>query len=97
MDQLLKGNRFQSIDASWKKSISLDPLSDAQAKLAEKQVEAAEFQLILSMVKSGAISPDDGAKLLGRDKWFDSDKLETQDKSEFAFSENENSESKKKP
>ncbi|EMO76155.1 hypothetical protein LEP1GSC127_3505 [Leptospira kirschneri str. 200801925] len=97
LDQLLKGNRFQSIDASWKKSISLDPLSDAQAKLAEKQVEAAEFQLILSMVKSGAISPDDGAKLLGRDKWFDSDKLETQDKSEFAFSENENSESKKKP
>ncbi|MDI7213805.1 hypothetical protein [Leptospira santarosai] len=96
LDQLLKGNRFQSIDASWKKSISLDPLSDAQAKLAEKQVEAAEFQLILAMVKSGAISPDDGAKLLGRDKWFDSDKLETQSDAGFAFSENTDSSSKKK-
>ncbi|MDI7196322.1 hypothetical protein [Leptospira santarosai] len=96
LDQLLRGNRFQSIDASWKKSISLDPLSDAQAKLTEKQVEAAEFQLILSMVKSGAISPDDGAKLLGRDKWFDSDKLETQSDTGFAFSENADSGSKKK-
>ncbi|MDI7227949.1 hypothetical protein QMM87_04555 [Leptospira santarosai] len=96
LDQLLKGNRFQSIDASWKKSISLDPLSDAQAKLAEKQVEAAEFQLILSMVKSGAISPDDGAKLLGRDKWFDSDKLETQGGTGFGFSESPDLGSKKK-
>ncbi|WP_061230717.1 hypothetical protein [Leptospira weilii] len=95
-DQLLKGNRFQTIDASWKKSISLDPLSDAQAKLAEKQVENAEFQLVLSMVKSGAISPEDGAKLLGRDEWFDSEKLETQDSSGFAFSENSSIRSKKK-
>ncbi|UOG42505.1 phage head morphogenesis protein [Leptospira noguchii] len=96
LDQLLKGNRFRSIDASWKKSISLDPLADAQAKLAEKQVEAAEFQLILAMVKSGAISPDDGAKLLGRDKWFEPDKLETQGGTGFGFSESPDLGSKKK-
>ncbi|MDI7187948.1 hypothetical protein QMM42_17395 [Leptospira santarosai] len=96
LDQLLKGNRFQSIDASWKKSISLDPLSDAQAKLTEEQVKNQEFQLVLSMVKSGAISPDDGAKLLGRDKWFDSDKLETQGGTGFGFSESPDLGSKKK-
>ncbi|EMO95726.1 hypothetical protein [Leptospira interrogans] len=96
LDQLLKGNRFQSIDASRKKSISLDPLSDAQAKLTEKQVENADFQLVLAMVKSGAISPEDGAKLLGRDKWFDSEKLETQTDAGFTFSENTDLESKKK-
>ncbi|EMN30374.1 hypothetical protein LEP1GSC083_2571 [Leptospira interrogans serovar Pyrogenes str. L0374] len=93
---MLKGNRFQSIDASRKKSISLDPLSDAQAKLTEKQVENADFQLVLAMVKSGAISPEDGAKLLGRDKWFDSEKLETQTDAGFTFSENTDLESKKK-
>lgn len=95
LDQLLKGNRFQSIDASWKKSISLDPLSDAQAKLTEEQVKNQEFQLVLSMVKSGAISPDDGAKLLGRDKWFDPDKLETQGGTGFGFSESPDLGSKK--
>ncbi|MDI7219283.1 hypothetical protein QMN07_17465 [Leptospira santarosai] len=96
LDQLLKGNRFQSIDASWKKSISLDPLADAQAKLTEEQVKNQEFQLVLSMVKSGAISPDDGAKLLGRDKWFDPDKLETQGGTGFGFSESPDLGSKKK-
>ncbi|AVQ11700.1 Uncharacterized protein XB16_1368 [Leptospira santarosai] len=96
LDQLLKGNRFQSIDASWKKSISLDPLSDAQAKLTEEQVKNQEFQLVLSMVKSGAISPDDGAKLLGRDQWFDPDKLETQGGTGFGFSESPDLGSKKK-
>ncbi|MGQ2800455.1 hypothetical protein ACT54M_08445 [Leptospira santarosai] len=96
LDQLLKGNRFQSIDASWKKSISLDPLSDAEAKLTEEQVKNQEFQLVLSMVKSGAISPDDGAKLLGRDQWFDPDKLETQGGTGFGFSESPDLGSKKK-
>ncbi|WP_016754583.1 hypothetical protein [Leptospira santarosai] len=96
LDQLLKGNRFQSIDASWKKSISLDPLSDAQAKLTEEQVKNQEFQLVLSMVKSGAISPDDGAKLLGKDKWFDPEKLETQGGTGFGFSESPDLGSKKK-
>lgn len=84
---LAKGYRFQSIEASWKKSISLDPLTDAQSRLTEEQAENQYMLRVTGMVKSGLISPDEGAKLLGYDTWHDPDKLETPDSSGVALSE----------
>ncbi|TGM88521.1 hypothetical protein [Leptospira licerasiae] len=84
---LAKGYRFHSVEASWKKSISLDPLTDAQARLTEEQADNQYLQRVTGMVKTGLISPDEGANLLGYDTWNDPDKLETPISSGLAFSE----------
>lgn len=75
---LARGYKFQSVDAKWRSAISLDPKADAETKKTDLEGNKVHWELIYDQVQKGLISPEDGAKELGLESWFDETKLSSE-------------------